>query len=496
MRHARSMRWFQQLRWKLSLLYTSVTVMLIFIGLGIREAHGYYNYRSLYRPEAIAQALAVNAWQVAPYISTTPVDTGAVTLWLKNKIRQIKGEDGRPPDGLSFYRAPSVEIVVADSGGVALVSQSETATASSARLVGQLPPSQSSLINAALSGETDVKRLSARESDGALIAAAPIFDGKRQVVGALLIRIYAPIDWGAHWSRLASSLLKPLLTMIILTSIGGISFGLITAHYLVAPLKIINTAADAWSRGEFSAIAGDSAPDELGQLARRLNLMAKDLQGLIALRQELATMEERNRLARDLHDTVKQQVFALAMQIGAAQRMLNGANGTSPEIKKRLAEAEGLARQAQYELVTIINELQPIDRAGKDFEQVLRESVADWSRQFGVAAEVNCKRLSALPRPVEQTFFRIVQEALANVARHSHATRAVIQVSVDQEDAMLSITDNGVGFDPCRTSGGMGLRNMRERAESLPGGWFELEVAEAKGIQVTAGCHIKTVKRG
>jgi NarL family two-component system sensor histidine kinase LiaS len=281
-----------------------------------------------------------------------------------------------------------------------------------------------------------------------------------------------------------------------MASIGGIGFGLITTHYLVAPLKIINTAADAWSRGEFSTIAGGGSTDELGQLARRLNLMAKDLQGLIALRQELATMEERNRLARDLHDTVKQQVFAMAMQIGAAQRMLDGANGASPEIKKRLTEAEKLARQAQYELVVIINELQPMDRAGKDFEQVLRESVEDWSRQSGVAAEVNFKRLSAAPRSVQQTFFRIVQEALANVARHSHATRAVIQVSVDQEGAILSITDDGAGFDPGKTSGGMGLQNMRERAEALPGGWFELEVAEAKGVRVTAGCHISTIKKG
>jgi NarL family two-component system sensor histidine kinase LiaS len=193
---------------------------------------------------------------------------------------------------------------------------------------------------------------------------------------------------------------------------------------------------------------------------------------------------------------VKQQVFAMAMQIGAAQRMLDGANGASPEIKKRLTEAEKLARQAQYELVAIINELQPMDRAGKDFEQVLRESVEDWSRQSGVVAEVNCKRLSAAPRSVQQTFFRIVQEALANVARHSHATRAVIQVIVDQEDAILSITDDGAGFDPGKTSGGMGLQNMRERAEALPGGWFEIEVAEAKGVRVTAGCHINTVKKG
>jgi NarL family two-component system sensor histidine kinase LiaS len=468
--------------------------MLIFIGLGVGEVIGYYHYRSLYRPEAIAQALAANAWQVGAYIPATPVNAEGVTLWLKDKAREIQGEECAP-GSLSFYGNLSTEMVVIDARGVALVSQSDPATASGLWLAGRVPPSQASLINAALRGEIDVNRLSARESDGALTAAAPIFDDKRQVIGALLMRIYAPIDWGTHWSRVASNMIKQLLTMITLASIGGIGFGLVTARYLLARLKIINTAADAWGRGEFSAIADDRASDEIGQIAHRLNLMAKDLQGLLALRQELATMEERNRLARDLHDTVKQQVFALAMQIGAAQRMLNGA-GTSPEIKKRLVEAERLAHQAQRELVAIIQELQPMDRPGKDFEQVLREHVADWSRQSSIAAEVKCESLPALPRPVEQTFFRIVQEALANVARHSHATRAVIEVGADQEDAILSIMDNGAGFDPGKTTGGMGLQNMRERAEALPGGWFKIDANEARGVQVAAGCHTDTVKKG
>jgi NarL family two-component system sensor histidine kinase LiaS len=228
------------------------------------------------------------------------------------------------------------------------------------------------------------------------------------------------------------------------------------------------------------AVADDSATDEIGQLAHRLNSMAKDLQGLLALRQELATMEERNRLARDLHDTVKQQVFALAMQIGAAQRI---SDGTSPEITKRLTEAERLTRQAQQELVAIIKE-------------VLREQVADWSRQSGVTAEVNYDGASSLPRQVEQSFFRIAQEALANIARHSRATRAVVEVSAVNGDARLSIMDNGTGFDPGDASVGMGLQNMRERAEALPGGWFKIEASEAKGARVVAGCRTETVKKG
>lgn len=492
MRHARSMRWFQRLRWKLSLLYTSVTVMLIFIGVGISEVANYCRYREFFRPEGMAQALAQDAWQIAPYASATPANSEALALWMKDKIRKIKCA-GAGPDGLYFYGKPSIEVAVADARGVALVSQSDPAAASVSRLAERLPPAQASLVNAALGGETSATRLSAKESDGALLAAAPIFDDKRQVAGALHMRIHAPVDLRMHFSGLASGLIKPLLTLITVALIGGVGFGLVTARHLVARLNLINTAAGAWSRGEFLAVADDSATDEIGQLAHRLNSMAKDLQGLLALRQELATMEERNRLARDLHDTVKQQVFALAMQIGAAQRI---SDGTSPEITKRLTEAERLTRQAQQELVAIIKELQPMDRGRKSFEQVLREQVADWSRQSGVTAEVNYEGASSLPRQVEQAFFRIAQEALANIARHSRATSAVVEVSAVNGDARLSIMDNGAGFDPGGASGGMGLQNMRARAEALPGGRFKIDASEAKGARVVAGCRTETAKKG
>jgi two-component system, NarL family, sensor histidine kinase LiaS len=492
MQLARPMRWFQQLRWKLSLLYTSVTVALIFIGLGAGEVVGYYTYHSIYQPQALAHAVAENARQLAPYISSSPPNTAALLLWLKNKNEKLKLMDAgsarlRPGSAsLSFYSNPLIYMAVTDVEGVVIASQPEEAASSALPFARQLSPSQAMLVTSALQGETRANHLSAAESDGALIAASPVFDDKQRVVGALFARLQAPFDWRAHLLKVATGVIRPVLILVILALIGGIGFGLVTAHSLTTRLEAISKAAGAWGRGDFSAVADDSATDEVGKLAHRLNLMANELQGVLALRQELATLGERNRLARDLHDTVKQQVFALAMQIGAVQAMLNGG---SPEVHNRLSEAEKLARQIQYELVTIIKELQPTGQTGKDFRTALRDHVADWSRQSGVAAEVKCDGALVLTPPVEQSFFRIVQEALANIARHSRATDAIVEVTRGANGSVtLSITDNGKGFDPGRANGGMGLWNMRERSEALPGGSFKVESKKGKGVRVTVVC--------
>jgi two-component system, NarL family, sensor histidine kinase LiaS len=325
-----------------------------------------------------------------------------------------------------------------------------------------------------------------------LASAAPIIDRDGQVVGALFVRLYAPFEWRVHLSKIAGGIARPVLILIALAVVAGIGFGLLTTRNFFKRVQVISRAADAWARGDFSAVADDTAADELGHLAHRLNLMAKDLQVVMTLRQELATLEERNRLARDLHDTVKQQIFALAMQIGAAQVRLNGA---SPEAHERLSEAEKLARQVQHELVEIIRELQPTDREGDDLEQLLQKHVADWSRQTAVKTELKYDSALTLSSPIDRTFFRIAQEALANVARHSHATQATVEVSRTNGSVVLSITDNGVGLDGGQTNGGMGLRNMRERAEALPGGWFRIE-SNGKGVRVTAGCDALAASKG
>jgi NarL family two-component system sensor histidine kinase LiaS len=141
-----------------------------------------------------------------------------------------------------------------------------------------------------------------------------------------------------------------LILFTIAAGLVGTVFGYFTARGLTKRLRTLSRAADSWSKGSFSIIVQDRSEDELGQLAQHLNQMAEHLQNLLQTRQELATLDERNRLARELHDSVKQQVFATSMQVGAARASID----QDPQAAQaHLAEAEQLSRQAQKELTTL-----------------------------------------------------------------------------------------------------------------------------------------------
>ena len=147
-----------------------------------------------------------------------------------------------------------------------------------------------------------------------------------------------------------------------------------------------------------------------------------------------------------------------------------------------------MVQQIQQELVVIIKELQPASSAGKGFEQELRDHAANWSRQSGIAAEVDYRPGVNLTPEAEHAFLLIAREALSNISRHGRATRVAVIVRLNSDDTVtLMVEDNGVGFDAAKVNGGMGLRNMRERVESLPGGWFRVESEQGKGSRVTAG---------
>jgi signal transduction histidine kinase len=122
--------------------------------------------------------------------------------------------------------------------------------------------------------------------------------------------------------------------------------------------------------------------------------MASELQQLVALRQNLATAEERNRLARELHDTVKQQVFATTMQVGAARVLVD----RDPALAQaRLTEAERLAHGAQRELTAILEQLRPGSysrphSSANSFEVALQSYVSDWSRQNDIVVHAHGNR--------------------------------------------------------------------------------------------------------
>jgi NarL family two-component system sensor histidine kinase LiaS len=224
----------------------------------------------------------------------------------------------------------------------------------------------------------------------------------------------------------------------------------------------------------------DPSGDELGQLAQRLDEMSQQLQSLLETRRELAVVEERNRLARDLHDSAKQQAFAAAAQISAARKLLID----DPEAaESHIKEAERLTLALRQELTSLIQQLRPAALEGKGLAAALSEYTEEWSRQNRMAAEVRVQRQRALPLEIEQSIFRIVQEALANVARHSNASRVEIELIYSKDVVTCSIHDNGDGFDPETNAQGFGLLSMGERADDL-GGNLALESNHGQGTSI------------
>jgi NarL family two-component system sensor histidine kinase LiaS len=305
------------------------------------------------------------------------------------------------------------------------------------------------------------------------------------VLGVMILTLAMPsfID-PQFMGQVFPGLLASVAAFTLFAGLVGSVFGYFTARGLTRRLERVSAASDAWSRGDFSKDIPDAAPDELGALARRLNSMARELRNLLTTRQELAALEERNRIARELHDSVKQQVFAASMQLGAARALISDPEDPAA---KRLEEAQRLTAQAQNELNALIHQLRPVALEGKGLPRALRDLAESWSRQTGIAVQFETANgaASGAGQPMEQVqaLYRIAQEALANVARHSKASRVDLRLECAGERARMTITDDGQGFDLLHAPEGVGLQSMRERVEAL-GGRLTVTTAPCSGTRV------------
>lgn len=515
-RYRWSLRIFRRLQWKLTLAYTLSTVVtaLIFAGIGLALLW-YINFRSNWLPSLVADSLSKGVVVLAPYLEQTPPDQADLNNWLQRVtqgdflIVHIPNEDTPDPaDTIPAQLGRVILVAIVDAHGNVLAVTPATATApetalpllrpsrrattiSSAPVIvpgvslrPQLAAKSAEIFQMALAGETNPKLLSGRDMQGNLVASVPIISSSGQPVGVVYVKLAFPIEQSQYLQTALKGLVLPItLGMVISGAVAGILFGYLIARNLTRRLRVLARAADDWSQGNFAMLTHDTSGDELGQLARHLNHMAVELQNMLQTRQELATLEERNRLARELHDSVKQQVFATAMQVGAARALLDQNPQAS---KENLAEAEQLVRQAQQELTTLIRELRPAALKGKGLAAALRECVSDWSRQSHIPAEVRIRGERALPLPLEQALYRVAQEALTNITRHSGANLVEVELVWREDQISLTVADDGHGFNVSSRDGkGLGLQSMRERVEAL-GGQLDVQSKPGAGAQITA----------
>jgi signal transduction histidine kinase len=215
---------------------------------------------------------------------------------------------------------------------------------------------------------------------------------------------------------------------------------------------------------------------ELEALVRK---RTAEIEELFEQTKELAVMEERNRLARDLHDSAKQKAFAALAQLGTVNGMLR----SNPVVWKHLNEAENLVYEVIQELTFLIQEMYPAALMEKGLPTTVREYLFEWENRNEIHVDLVMRDERLLGLKIEQAIYRVIQESLANVARHSRAGRVAVSLQYFPDSLEVSISDNGCGFDITKKMRGLGLRSIRERIESI-GGEVRFESGNGQGTRV------------
>ena len=182
---------------------------------------------------------------------------------------------------------------------------------------------------------------------------------------------------------------------------------------------------------------------------------------------EAAAFAERNRLARELHDSVTQSLYSVSLYAEAGSRLL--AAGQAPGAAEHLRELGATARGALREMRLLIFELAPpaLDKAS--LVEALQTRLDAVESRGGMTVSFRVEGTEALTPPARQELFQIAQEALNNALKHSRAQKVRVLLQFREDTTRLEIGDDGVGFLPerARKSGGMGLRGMQERAQRI-----------------------------
>jgi ligand-binding sensor domain-containing protein/signal transduction histidine kinase len=249
------------------------------------------------------------------------------------------------------------------------------------------------------------------------------------------------------------------------------------AHFPIAPDgKVIALFNVAYTRP--NALNDDNIR-LFTALVNRAVLSIANMQ-LFEQTKDLAVMEERNRLARDLHDSAKQKAFAALAQLGTANGLWKAKSG---DIQPHLSEAETLVYEVIQELTFLIQEIYPIALQDKGLPTTLREYIFEWESRNDAMVNLTVGNERQLPLETEQAIYRIIQEALANISRHSNAKRVDVSLVYNPDSLQVLIADDGRGFDMNQKAKGMGFRSMRDRISSIRG-TFQVQSAPGQGTRV------------
>ncbi len=243
-----------------------------------------------------------------------------------------------------------------------------------------------------------------------------------------------------------------------------LSFALLFGLSLVFVLLLMNAVIAERQSREKLAIANE----QLRQYAQRI--------------EDQATLQERNRIARDIHDSLGHSLTALNLQLETALKLWQS---NPAKAQTFLAQAKNLGSQALQEVRQSVWAMRSDPLKGRSLEQAIASLAEDFHRSTGISPTCLIQLTHPIPANVSTAIYRIVQEALTNISRYADATLVKIQLSATTTNLQLIVEDNGRGFNLDQNTTGFGLQSMRDRTGAL-GGEFNINSAPAQGCTVTA----------
>lgn len=246
-------------------------------------------------------------------------------------------------------------------------------------------------------------------------------------------------------------------------------------HHATVPLQsgqerfgLLNVATPntiRFSEGELALL--ESVAFQIGSAIKRILLTNQE--------REVALVQERNRLARDLHDSVNQLLFSVTLTARGGIEMTD-----QQEVKNTFKEIQYLTQEALTEMRALIWQLRP-----KGLEAGIIEGLKGYGEILGLTLTIKVKGVINLPANMEETLFRIAQEALNNIRKHSGVLNAELYLTVTPTDVLLVVKDEGCGFhmNELKILPSIGLQSMRDRANSV-GGTIDWVTEWNKGTEI------------
>ena len=241
-------------------------------------------------------------------------------------------------------------------------------------------------------------------------------------------------------------------------------------------------------RGVFSLYANEKGvfgAEEMALLASIADHLGIGIENSVLFEQsrESAALEERNRLARNLHDSVSQSLYSLTLMAGTTKKMLE----RSPDldvVMKSVTRLGDTAHQALKEMRLLLYELRPAVLDSEGLVSALQNRIETVEERLGIKVDLQAKGLPELPSDMEDALYHVALEALNNVVKHAGSMTASIKLTSEEGNVMMIVSDKGSGFDTNHPQRGQGLRNMRERVQML-GGEVSFASEPGKGTRIT-----------